>query len=142
MPLRVALPTLGAAMAHCQSRACWFGLGLLSGAALACLGTWAARSACRQAGARAAEAALAAQEPSLDPEPLPEAASDIIEYRGFMVHVFCHALGVGRFKAVCDIWEAGAVVLEGGGPPAAYPTAEEARLATIAWARQWVQHNG
>lgn len=127
-------------MAHCQSRACWFGLGLLSGAALACLCTWAANSACRQAGARAAETALTAQEQA--PEPEPEAATDIIEYRGFMVHVFCHALGVGRFKAVCDIWEAGAVVLESGAPPAAYPTAEEARQATIAWARQWVQHNG
>ncbi|CAG2144290.1 hypothetical protein LMG31506_02973 [Cupriavidus yeoncheonensis] len=129
-------------MAHCQSRACWFGLGLLSGAALACLSTWAAKSAHRQVGAGAAETALAAQQQALESEPLPEAATDIIEYRGFMVHVFCHALGVGRFKAVCDIWEAGAVVLESGAPPAAYPTAEEARLATIAWARQWVQNNG
>jgi hypothetical protein len=97
---------------------------------------------CRHAGAGAAETALAGQEQAVDPEPLPEASTDIIEYRGFMVHVFCHAQGVGRFKAVCDIWEAGAVVLEGGGPPSTYPTAEEARVATIAWARQWVQHNG
>lgn len=129
-------------MAHGQGKACWFGLGLLSGGALACLCAWAAKCACRQAGKGAAESALADQEQALDPDPLPEAATDIIEYRGFMVHVFCHALGAGRFKAVCDIWEAGAVVLEGGAPPAAYPTAEEARLATIAWARQWVQHNG
>lgn len=129
-------------MAHCQSRACWFGLGLLSGAVLAGLSVWAAKSAGRHAGARAAETAGAAQEQSIDPEPLPEAATDIVEYRGFVIHVFCHALGVGRFKAVCDIWEAGAVVLEGGAPPAAYPTVGEARVAAIAWARQWVQHNG
>ncbi|WER44586.1 hypothetical protein CupriaWKF_09495 [Cupriavidus sp. WKF15] len=117
-------------------------MGLLTGVALACLCAWAAKSARRHAEAGATESMPAAPEQAVDPKPLPEAATDIVEYRGFMVHVFCHALSIDRFKAVCDIWEAGAVVLEGGGPPATYPTPDEARVAAIAWARQWVQRNG
>lgn len=132
----------GAAMAHCHNRACWFGLGLLSGAAVACLGAWLANGERRDAGAGMAAAMLAEQEQAVDPEPLPEAATDIVEYRGFVVHVFCHALGASRYRGVCDIWDSGAVALEGGSPPTTYPTPEEARMATIAWARQWVQHNG
>ena len=129
-------------MAHCQSKACWFGLGLLSGAAAACLYAWLANGARRDMGAGAAAAVLAGQGQAVDPEPLPEPATDIVEYRGFVIHVFCHALGAGRFRAVCDIWDSGAVALEGGSPPSTYPTAAEARVAAIAWARQWVQHNG
>ncbi|KAF7963416.1 hypothetical protein AWV79_27920 [Cupriavidus sp. UYMMa02A] len=131
-------------MAHCQSKACWFGLGLLSGAAAACLYAWLTNGARRDA-ERVADAVLAAQgqaAQAVDPEPLPEPATDIVEYRGFVIHVFCHALGTGRFRAVCDIWDSGAVALEGGSPPSTYPTPAEARVAAIAWARQWVQHNG
>ncbi|MGN5479654.1 hypothetical protein ACTMU2_30385 [Cupriavidus basilensis] len=74
-----------------------------------------------------ADAELAAQGQAVDPEPLPEPATDIVEYRGFVIHVFCHALGAGRFQAVCDIWDSGAVALEGGSPPSTYPTPAEAR---------------
>jgi len=131
-------------MAHCQSRACWFGLGLLSGAVAACLYAWLAQGVRRDAGTCAAAAGRADREYALDTDPLAEAeaATDVIEYRGFVIHVFCRALGGGRFRAVCDIWDSGAVALEGGSPPSTYPTPEEARVATIAWARQWVQHNG
>jgi len=72
----------------------------------------------------------------------PDSGSDMFEYRGFVVHLFWQALGRERYKAWCDIWEAGAVVQEAGGPPATYPTAAEARMAAGAWARHWVQNNG
>ncbi|MNR30522.1 hypothetical protein D3C85_1479840 [compost metagenome] len=66
----------------------------------------------------------------------------MFEYRGFVVHLFWQALAPARYKAWCDIWEAGAVVQEAGGPPATYPTAAEARMAGGAWARHWIQNNG
>jgi hypothetical protein len=99
------------------------------------------RSASAQRVPRQRDAPLVPSDPTAD-QVLTDDATDVVEYRGFVIHVFCHALGMGRFKALCDIWESGAVVLEGGGPPSAHATPDEARAATIAWARQWVQRNG
>jgi hypothetical protein len=76
------------------------------------------------------------------PSAAPESGADMFEYRGFVVHLFWQALAPARYKAWCDIWEAGAIVQEAGGPPATYPTAAEARMAAGAWARHWVQNNG
>ncbi|UDM49287.1 hypothetical protein [Cupriavidus sp. MP-37] len=128
-------------MAESGSKACWFALGVLlgtvAGGALAC----SARATAGQRELRQPDAPLLPADVTSD-QVLTDAATDVVEYRGFVIHVFCHALGMGRFKALCDIWESGAVVLEGGAPPTAHPTPDEARAAAIAWAQQWVQRNG
>ncbi|WP_354684862.1 hypothetical protein [Cupriavidus necator] len=145
-------------MAECGSRACWFGLGIVLGAAVGGACAMLVRTATAQ-GASQPGAQSGAQSPAqslTQPQPdaplvpsdstsdraLTDAATDVVEYRGFVIHVFCHALGGGRFKALCDIWESGAVVLEGGAPPTIHATPDEARAAAIEWARQWVQRNG
>ena len=128
-------------MAHCDSRACWFGTGLLLGAAAAAVCAMLVRAE-RHGAMSVGGAAGRLDEPSADFDPQPEVATDVVEYRGFVIHVFCHALGAGRYKAKCDIWESGAVALEGGSPPAIYATPSEARVAAVAWARHWVQNNG
>ncbi|NSX12731.1 hypothetical protein [Cupriavidus taiwanensis] len=131
-------------MAGCGSKACWFGLGVLLGAAAGGALAWSARTAAGQSEPRQPrqpDAPLLPADVTAD-QALTDAATDVVEYRGFVIHVFCHALGMGRFKAVCDIWESGAVVLEGGAPPTTHATPEEARSAAIAWAQQWVQRNG
>ncbi|MFS8930855.1 hypothetical protein [Cupriavidus taiwanensis] len=131
-------------MAGSGSKACWFGLGVLLGAAAGgALVRWAqsARTAAGQREPRQSDAPLLAADVTAD-QVLTDAATDVVEYRGFVIHVFCHALGMGRFKALCDIWESGAVVLEGGAPPITHATPDEARAAAIAWAQQWVQRNG
>lgn len=94
---------------------------------------------------RAATAAGAAAPASVSPSTGADdlaSGADMFEYRGFVIHLFWQALGPARYKAWCDIWEAGAVVQEAGGPPATYLTAAEARMAAGAWARHWVQNNG
>lgn len=122
-----------------ESRTSWFAAGMLIGAITAGL--------CAMLGSRRAQRTM---DQELG-EPLPaggmsvyetDGGSDMFEYRGFVVHLFWQALGTDRYKAWCDIWEAGAVVQEAGGPPATYPTAAEARMAAGAWARHWVQNNG
>jgi len=124
-------------------RTCWFAAGLLVGALAA--------GFCAALGARRALRAVDRSEGAdsvRDPRVValtsasPESGSDMFEYRGFVVHLFWQALGRERYKAWCDIWEAGAVVQEAGGPPATYPTPAEARMAAGAWARHWVQNNG
>jgi len=123
-----------------DSRACWFGAGLLAGAVTAGL--------CAALGSRrAARVAVAGQgEPASGPATgviahQTDGGADMFEYRGFVVHLFWQALGPDRYRAWCDIWEAGAVVEEAGGPPATYVTAAEARTAATAWARHWIQNN-
>ncbi|MCY1535602.1 hypothetical protein D9M68_710140 [compost metagenome] len=129
-------------MAQCGSRACWFGLGVALGAVLggACV-VLARASPARGRPDSRADAPMVPANASAD-RALTDDATDVVEYRGFVIHVFCHALGPGRFKALCDIWESGAVVLEGGAPPTTHATPEDARAAAISWARQWVQRNG
>ncbi|SOZ37689.1 hypothetical protein [Cupriavidus neocaledonicus] len=128
-------------MAGSGSKACWFGLGVLLGAAAGGALAWSARAAPGRREPRQADAPLLPADVTAD-QVLTDAATDVVEYRGFVIHVFCHALGMGRFKALCDIWESGAVVLEGGAPPTTHATPDEARSAAIAWAQQWVQRNG
>ncbi|MBP0620471.1 hypothetical protein [Cupriavidus consociatus] len=129
-------------MAQCGSRACWFGLGVALGAALGATCAMLLRaSPARGRPDPRADAPVVPSNASAD-RALTDDATDVVEYRGFVVHVFCHALGPGRFKALCDIWESGAVVLEGGGPPTTHARPEDARAAAISWARQWVQRNG
>lgn len=94
------------------------------------------------ADADAAGGDVAAPMPSVAASHQTDGGSDMFEYRGFVVHLFWQALAPQRYRAWCDIWEAGAVVQEAGGPPATYLTAAEARLAAGAWARHWVQNNG
>ncbi len=127
-------------MSQCESRACWFAGGLLTGAIVAGL--------CAVLASRRVPLAV---DPAAtdDPSPAPQAAShptdagsEMFEYRGFVVHLFCQALGADRYRSWCDIWESGAVVQEAGGPPATYATATEARMAAGAWARHWIQNNG
>lgn len=127
-------------MAESGSRACWFGLGIVLGAAVGGACALLVRTALAQA--RMPPDAPVVPSDATSDRALTDAATDVAEYRGFVIHVFCHALGPERFKAVCDIWEAGAVVLEGGGPPATHATPDKARAAAIEWARQWVQRNG
>ncbi|MDQ0140071.1 hypothetical protein [Cupriavidus necator] len=127
-------------MSGCASRACWFGLGLALGAAAGSALARCTRSAATPPQAQS-DAPLVPADVSAD-RALTDDATDVVEYRGFVIHVFCHALGMGRFKALCDIWESGAVVLEGGAPPTTHATPDEARSAAIAWAQQWVQRNG
>ncbi len=131
-----------------SSRFCWFAAGILAGALAAGL--------CAGLGVRRARQAANGPDGETDvetdgePDPRvialtsasPDSGSDMFEYRGFVVHLFWQALGREQYKAWCDIWEAGAVVQEAGGPPATYPTAAEARMAAGAWARHWVQNNG
>lgn len=119
------------------SRACWFAAGVLAGAVAASL---CARRAIAGLGVDPAQPLAGGANALASLEP--ERGSDMFEYRGFVVHLFWQALGLGRYKAWCDIWEAGAVVQEAGGPPATYPTAAEARMAAGAWARHWIQNNG
>ena len=130
-----------------SGRICWFAAGIFVGALAA--GLCAALGARRAM--RAANGATGADgdaEILQDPRAMalasasPDSGSDMFEYRGFVVHLFWQALGRAQYKAWCDIWEAGAVVQEAGGPPATYPTAAEARTAAGAWARHWVQNNG
>lgn len=133
-------------MVERESKACWFAAGMLTGAITAglcaLLGSQRAR---RQQMAGQADTA-----PDDDVRPLRSVAashetdggSDMFEYRGFVVHLFWQALGPERYRAWCDIWEAGAVVQEAGGPPSTFLSAAEARLAAGAWARHWVQNNG
>ncbi|WP_432259852.1 hypothetical protein [Cupriavidus sp. TMH.W2] len=128
-------------MARCGSKACWFGLGVVLGAVAGGSCAMLVRAAAQERALRRRDAPMVPSDATAD-QALTVDATDVVEYRGFVVHVFCHALGMGRFKALCDIWESGAVVLEGGGPPTTHVTAEEARSAAIAWARQWVQRNG
>lgn len=128
-------------MAGCGSKACWFGLGMLLGAAAGGVLASSARTAAGQREPHQPDAPLLPADVTAD-QALTDAATDVVEYRGFVIHVFCHALGMGRFKALCDIWESGAVVLEGGAPPTTHATADAARAAAIAWAQQWVQRNG
>ena len=128
-------------MAGCGSKTCWFGLGVLLGAGAGCAMAWSARTAAGQREPDQSDAPLLPADVTSD-QVLTDAATDVVEYRGFVIHVFCHALGMGRFKALCDIWESGAVVLEGGAPPTTHATADQARSAAIAWAQQWVQRNG
>lgn len=128
--------------AQFTSRICWFAAGLLAGALAAslcaALGMRRARQVADDDDAATAQDPRAMVRASISPE----SGSDMFEYRGFVVHLFWQALGRERYKAWCDIWEAGAVVQEAGGPPATYPTAAEARMAAGAWARHWVQNNG
>jgi len=125
-------------------RTCWFAAGLLVGALAA---GFCAALATRRA-LRAVDGPDRGTGIEQDPRVValtsasPDSGSDMFEYRGFVVHLFWQALGRERYKAWCDIWEAGAVVQEAGGPPATYPTAAEARMAAGAWARHWVQNNG
>lgn len=129
-------------MARCGSKACWFGLGVALGAMVGGACAMLARTAAAQAPARLQpDAPVLPSDPTAD-RSLTDAATDVVEYGGFVIHVYCHALGPQRFKAVCDIWESGAVVLEGGAPPATHATPDKARAAAIEWARQWVQRNG
>lgn len=131
-------------MAQRGSKTCWFAAGWLLGAVTAGL---CAMLGSRRA-AQASDAAQALDTPA-QTEPRSIAAAhqtdggaDMFEYRGFVVHLFWQALGMDRYRAWCDIWEAGAVVQEAGGPPATYQSASEARMAASAWARHWVQNNG
>ena len=123
-----------------ESRACWFAAGMLTGAMAAAL--------CAVMGGRRARQAIGdagvadVPEPSVAASHETDGGSDMFEYRGFVVHLFWQALGPERYRAWCDIWEAGAVVQEAGGPPATYFTAAEARNAASTWARHWVQNNG
>ncbi|AQV93620.1 hypothetical protein BJN34_06900 [Cupriavidus necator] len=128
-------------MARCGSKACWFGLGMALGAVVGGACAMLVRTATQERVLRQRDAPMVPSDATAD-QALTVDATDVVEYRGFVIHVFCHALGMGRFKALCDIWESGAVVLEGGGPPTTHVTAEESRSAAIAWARQWVQRNG
>lgn len=138
-----------------ESRTCWFAAGLLTGAITAGVCAWLGVQRARHASAMAppspssdaadADAAggdVAAPMPSVAASHQTDGGSDMFEYRGFVVHLFWQALAPQRYRAWCDIWEAGAVVQEAGGPPATYLTAAEARLAAGAWARHWVQNNG
>ena len=128
-------------MAGCGSKACWFSVGVLLGAVAGGALARSARTAADQRDLRQPDAPVLPADVTAD-QVLTDAATDVVEYRGFVIHVFCHALGMGRFKALCDIWESGAVVLEGGAPPTTHATPDEARAAAIAWAQQWVQRNG
>lgn len=142
-----------------ESRSCWFAAGLLTGAITAGLCAWLGGERARgkgraqdmQAGASvSSDGEAAGRAGETNARPLrPVAAShqtdggaDMFEYRGFVVHLFWQALAPERYRAWCDIWEAGAVVQEAGGPPATFLSAAEARLAAGAWARHWVQNNG
>lgn len=153
-----------------ERTACWFAVGVLTGAVAACLcAVFACAGRARPSEQDGGEvqpgrdhipdrtsdgisertpdraSAVAQSAPpasTLLSESGPESGADMFEYRGFVVHLFWQALGADRYKAWCDIWEAGAVVQEAGGPPATYPTPAEARMAAGAWARHWVQSNG
>ncbi|KAI3591683.1 hypothetical protein D9X30_3508 [Cupriavidus sp. U2] len=138
-----------------ESRTCWFAAGLLTGAITAGICAWLGVQRARPArlpggtpgGADAGDAeapavAAAGPVPSVAASHQIDGGSDMFEYRGFVVHLFWQALAPERYRAWCDIWEAGAVVQEAGGPPATFLTAAEARLAAGAWARHWVQNNG
>jgi hypothetical protein len=142
-----------------DSRSCWFAAGLLTGAITAGLCAWLGgqrarakgRAEALQAGTSATSDGGTADNPG-QAQPVPwrpmaashqtDGGSDMFEYRGFVVHLFWQALAPERYRAWCDIWEAGAVVQEAGGPPATFLSAGEARLAAGAWARHWVQNNG
>lgn len=138
-----------------ESRTCWFAAGLLTGAITAGICAWLGvqragrdRLPAGTSGAADADDAGAPAGPPVRPVPSVAAShqtdggSDMFEYRGFVVHLFWQALAPERYRAWCDIWEAGAVVQEAGGPPATFLSAAEARLAAGAWARHWVQNNG
>jgi len=129
-------------MGQRESRACWFAAGVLAGAVAASLCAMRAMARVRARAQQALPEAPGFDAPAQALSVAPEGGSEMFEYRGFVVHLFWQALGPGRYKAWCDIWEAGAVVQEAGGPPATYPTAAEARMAAGAWARHWVQNNG
>lgn len=136
-------------MARFESPAGWFGAGLVAGIAVAgaCLALARAR---RLAPVPTRDADIAADSQLPDRAandardsmpPMQGTATEVFEYKGFVIHVFCTAAG-GRYKAFCDIWESGAVVLENGGPATTYDTPREATAAAGAWARRWVQDNG
>ena len=140
-----------------ESRTCWFAAGLLTGAITAGLCAWLGGQRARQGKGKVQPGASAASDDKTADEagdvyamPMRSVAashqtdggSDMFEYRGFVVHLFWQALAPERYRAWCDIWEAGAVVQEAGGPPATFLSAAEARLAAGAWARHWVQNNG
>lgn len=138
-------------MGQREIRACWFGAGVLVGAMAASLCAMRAMARARtdvpadlspDGSPEVSPAASPVEEAARAPSAAPESGADMFEYRGFVVHLFWQALGPVRYKAWCDIWEAGAVVQEAGGPPATYPTAAEARMAVGAWARHWIQTNG
>ncbi len=97
----------GDAMARCGSRACWFGLGVVLGAAVGGACAMLVRTAAEQRVLRQHDATLVPSDPAAD-QALTDTATDVVEYGGFVIHVYCHALGMGRFKALCDIWESGA----------------------------------
>lgn len=129
-----------------ESRACWFAAGLLTGAMSAGLCALLGSRRARQAHAsdQAAVAPIADTRPqrSATTSHETDGGSDMFEYRGFVVHLFWQALGPERYRAWCDIWEAGAVVQEASGPPATFLNAAQARFAAGEWARHWVQNNG
>ncbi|PLQ00142.1 hypothetical protein [Cupriavidus pauculus] len=141
-----------------DSRTCWFAAGLLTGAITAGVCAWLGVERARRdrlpvgtsgaAGANDGDEADEAEDRPVRPmrsvaaSHQTDGGSDMFEYRGFVVHLFWQALAPERYRAWCDIWEAGAVVQEAGGPPATFLSAPEARLAAGAWARHWVQNNG
>ncbi|MGO4762342.1 hypothetical protein AB4120_07350 [Cupriavidus sp. 2KB_3] len=138
-------------MGQREIRACWFGAGVLVGAMAASLCAMRAMARARvdvpadlspEVSPEVSPAASPVEVAARAPSAAPESGADMFEYRGFVVHLFWQALAPARYKAWCDIWEAGAVVQEAGGPPATYPTAAEARMAAGAWARHWIQNNG
>jgi len=134
-------------MSQHQNRTYWFAAGWMAGAVTAALCAWLGNRHARLAPEQPAfsqDAGRATQSPALALATSHErdGGSDVFEYRGFVVHLFWQAQGPERYRAWCDIWEAGAVVQESGGPPATFLSAAEARLAAGAWARHWVQNNG
>lgn len=141
-------------MRYVDSKGCWFAAGMLTGALLA---AWCAMRASRvrpgqdalqegagegsiPQGSTVGSATFAASATANAAGV--ESGAEMFEYRGFVVHLYWQAVGEARYKAWCDIWEAGAIVQEASGPPATYLTAAEARMAAGAWARHWIQNNG
>ncbi|MCY0854849.1 MULTISPECIES: hypothetical protein [unclassified Cupriavidus] len=131
-------------MPRFEDRISWFGAGVVLGAALAGACFALARQSQKQitGGAHDDSSIRQADEASSAGKRSDAVATDIFEFKGHVIHIFCHVVTGGLYKASCDIWEDGAVVLEAGAVGTTYPTPEEAKAAAHGWAKHWVDSNG
>ncbi len=70
-----------------------------------------------------------------------EMASDTMEYKGHVVHVFCDQIRDGSYLASCEIWEDAAIVQETRSVGREHASAQAARDAAYAWAMRWIDAN-
>jgi len=67
--------------------------------------------------------------------------SGTLEYKGYVVHVFCDKIRDGAYLACCEIWEDAAVVQEARSVGREHSSPIAARDAAYAWAMRWIDAN-